>query len=670
MSIYKIRNTVFSLLVIISVSILIVACEKEDEPQNKIKSFIFGSTIPLSEGIIDDKNNTIDVTVPYQTDVTALIPTIILSDGATVEPASGIAQDFTNPVTYTVTSENGANREYEVTVTVGLNPAKEITYFRFNGLSPSVNGTINDTIITLTVPYDTDVTLLVATFGITGMYAMIDEAIQNSGNTPNNFSNDVIYTVVAADGSTQQYVIKVEKAAPNTDNRISEFAFGVVSDFNGSIDTAKYVWADIDNEQNTINIEVPYGTNLQTLLPIIEINKYSGISPKPKQITDFSGNVTYTVTAENGDTREYTVNITELPQETAVRGVWVTNVASAALSTEQNVIDMVELADELNINTLFVVVWNKAKTMYKSPIMKDMFGVEIDPVYGTRDPLQEVITEAHKRNIKVIAWFEYGFASTAGPASSDVILNTKPEWAAKDQNGNVVSKAGFRWMNSMLPDVQDFMLSLMLEVVNNYDIDGIQGDDRLPSMPVEAGYDDYTINLYKHENNGNEPPTDTDDIDWVQWRVDKMNAYQQKIYTEIKNTDPDCIVSMAPHPFSWGRVEYCQDWRYWIEEGTVDMVHPQLYRYESAGIWTYKNLVHSSSQAAKNYGDTELNTYYPAVLLALGSYTPSKQYLADVFNYHREKGIKGECFFYFEGLKMHKELFKAVYPAKANFPVY
>lgn len=61
----------------------------------------------------------IAVTVPKDTDVTSLTPTIVVSEGATVSPASGTAKDFTNPVTYTVTAENETTtKDFTVTVTV------------------------------------------------------------------------------------------------------------------------------------------------------------------------------------------------------------------------------------------------------------------------------------------------------------------------------------------------------------------------------------------------------------------------------------------------------------------------------------------------------------------------------------------------------------------------
>jgi len=59
----------------------------------------------------------IALTMPYGTDVTRLIPTIAVSANAVVSPASGVVQDFTNPVTYTVTAQDGSTKTYKVTVT-------------------------------------------------------------------------------------------------------------------------------------------------------------------------------------------------------------------------------------------------------------------------------------------------------------------------------------------------------------------------------------------------------------------------------------------------------------------------------------------------------------------------------------------------------------------------
>jgi hypothetical protein len=81
-----------------------------------ITAFSFDGLTPAVPGIIDEGNHAISVIVPNGTDVTALVPTVAFT-GDSVSPASGVGRDFTEPVTYTVTS-GASSMEYTVTVTV------------------------------------------------------------------------------------------------------------------------------------------------------------------------------------------------------------------------------------------------------------------------------------------------------------------------------------------------------------------------------------------------------------------------------------------------------------------------------------------------------------------------------------------------------------------------
>jgi len=92
-----------------------------------ITSFKFESLNPEVVGIINEINHTISLTVPYDTDVTNLVPTIIVSPYATSTPASGVAQDFTNPTICTVTAEDGSTQDYVVTVVVSETPPTTTT---------------------------------------------------------------------------------------------------------------------------------------------------------------------------------------------------------------------------------------------------------------------------------------------------------------------------------------------------------------------------------------------------------------------------------------------------------------------------------------------------------------------------------------------------------------
>ena len=69
-------------------------------------------------GRVDQNSHTIKLDVPYGTDVSGLIPLIIISPEAVVSPESYVAQDFTRPVTYRVTAKDGSIQNYTVTVNI------------------------------------------------------------------------------------------------------------------------------------------------------------------------------------------------------------------------------------------------------------------------------------------------------------------------------------------------------------------------------------------------------------------------------------------------------------------------------------------------------------------------------------------------------------------------
>ena len=107
-----------SLFVVLAALMLLTSCKKESS-EKKILSFQFGS--PAVEATINENAKTIVAVVPFGTDVTALVPVITVSEKASVSPASGLPQNFTNPVTYIVTAEDGSQAIYTVTVTVDQN---------------------------------------------------------------------------------------------------------------------------------------------------------------------------------------------------------------------------------------------------------------------------------------------------------------------------------------------------------------------------------------------------------------------------------------------------------------------------------------------------------------------------------------------------------------------
>ncbi len=85
---------------------------------NDIVSFRFEELDPAVNGIISASDHSVSLEVPSGTSVTALVPTVGISENATVAPASGVAQDFSSAVTYTVTAQDGVTQDWMVTVSV------------------------------------------------------------------------------------------------------------------------------------------------------------------------------------------------------------------------------------------------------------------------------------------------------------------------------------------------------------------------------------------------------------------------------------------------------------------------------------------------------------------------------------------------------------------------
>ncbi|MFE1743625.1 WG repeat-containing protein [Coleofasciculus sp. H7-2] len=326
------------------------------------------------------------------------------------------------------------------------------------------------------------------------------------------------------------------------------------------------------------------------------------------------------------------------------RGVWITTTDSKVLNSRQNIAAAMDFLAQTGFNVVFPVIWNNAFTLYPSKVMQDNFGVEIDPRYSDRDPLAEMVIEARRVGLAVIPWFEYGFASSYNQNGGH-ILAKKPDWAARDSSGNLVKKNSFEWMNALDSEVQEFLLNLVLEVVKNYDISGIQGDDRMPALPSVAGYDRRTSDRYFQQFFQN-PPQNPKDPQWLQWRADILTDFLTRLYQEVINIKPELLISLAPSPHGWALQEYLQDPKAWSDRGLVDMIHPQLYRRD---FFSYKQLV--DSLVAQQFTAEQLPTLMPGILLKVGGYRISADYLLQAIAYNRFCGIQGEVFFFYEGLR-------------------
>jgi hypothetical protein len=285
-------------------------------------------------GEIDQNTNTIAVSVPAGTVLTSLTP-VIYFRGKSLSPPSGQAADFSAPRVYSVKPQNGPARDYRVNVTPRLSGEKKITNLSFGGVpvtemvigaAANPDGHIP---IAVTVPASTQLTQLEvlrpvitwdgASITPPGGTAQNDKPFNDE---PRNFSANTthLYTVTAADGSSNTYAVTVHRKASSA-AVITSFTFNAVPITGGTV----LAVGQIDQAASDIKVKVPYDVDLTTALlaPTItwiggSITPPAGSASTDHPFTDtgryFSSNIPYKVKAEDGTEKTYTVTVTKNPK--------------------------------------------------------------------------------------------------------------------------------------------------------------------------------------------------------------------------------------------------------------------------------------------------------------------------------------------------------------------
>jgi hypothetical protein len=117
----------FTILILFSV-LFLFSCKDsvdKDAPEGHILTFTMDGFSSVS-GTIDTDTKTITLTLPYQTNLKGLVPQIAISEGCEIIPASGIEQDFSGKVYYTLISSNGAKAIYTVQISTEAQPRPQI----------------------------------------------------------------------------------------------------------------------------------------------------------------------------------------------------------------------------------------------------------------------------------------------------------------------------------------------------------------------------------------------------------------------------------------------------------------------------------------------------------------------------------------------------------------
>lgn len=201
----------YQFLFIISILVILFSgCSDEDTTKSSAKEIISFQVYDYT-AIIDDYRKHIDLVLPGGTYLNEIEPIIKISRKAVISPASGIKQDFSKPVIYTVEAEDGSKQEYTVNITLEKSSLARIQSFSINGVKGNIEddwttvNTANSNTIIVKLKGVTDVTKLKPAIEVP-QGAIVSPA---SGSEV-NFSRPVTYRVTAENGNTSIYTVGVQ----------------------------------------------------------------------------------------------------------------------------------------------------------------------------------------------------------------------------------------------------------------------------------------------------------------------------------------------------------------------------------------------------------------------------------------------------------------------------
>ena len=283
---------------------------------------------------------------------------------------------------------------------------------------------------------------------------------------------------------------------------------------------------------------------------------------------------------------------------TEVRGTWLTTTANTAIATPADTEASMRKLKDIGINTVYVESWKNGYTQFPSEVLQRTIGMRQRPVTIAQDPgdksdsrpqnprdlVQETLIEAHRNGLIYISWFEYGFMA-AHKETMNHLRRQKPEWLSRDVHGSEIAPNGFVWLNPLHPEARQFLLDLVLEAIDHYDLDGVQLDDRIVWPHITMGYDAYTQKIYAQEHAGRMPPKDHTNPEWMRWRADKVNEYAKLFVQEVRAKRPGLLISLSPAVYPWSWEHYLLEWPKWSAWTKADNIKTKNQATNSAPHW-------------------------------------------------------------------------------------
>ncbi|MEH0155390.1 family 10 glycosylhydrolase [Limibacter armeniacum] len=287
------------------------------------------------------------------------------------------------------------------------------------------------------------------------------------------------------------------------------------------------------------------------------------------------------------------------------RGVWIATVNNIDWPSKQGLtsdeqkeelVDLIDFHKSNGINAIIVQVRAAGDALYPSniaPWSASLSGKQGDAPEPFYDPLKFMIDEAHKRGMEFHAWLNpFRVVSNIQRAdlSANHISKLHPEW--------VLTYGHMKILNPGIPEVREHLTEVIREIIQNYKVDAIHFDDYFYPYPDFGATLKDKNTYYRYRN---------DAANIHDWRRENINQFIEGIHKLIINEKP--MIKFGVSPFGVWRNEResvygsptrsgytCYDHlyadvRFWLQQGWIDYVAPQVYQSTEHKNIPYEKLV-------------------------------------------------------------------------------
>ncbi|MFC2172864.1 glycoside hydrolase family 10 protein [Acidobacteriota bacterium] len=319
------------------------------------------------------------------------------------------------------------------------------------------------------------------------------------------------------------------------------------------------------------------------------------------------------------------------------KGLWVECEGSnCTLDSLDTMEEMLTKAKEHGFTDIYAQVYRRNRSWYRSELADDE-PCRLFTAAHEVDPLAHLISRSHGSGMRLHAWLN---VYCIGPGTEQTVINELGKEAIiKDDRqasmadykrtkviypeGVFYLDSAMNWLDPANLEVQAYLLKVIEELLDRYpEVDGIHLDFirypyALPITPVSRiptglgfGYNEESIKRFQDETGLTPPAFDSQDRSggntWDQWRRDQVTTLVQKAHDLTRarrKTLSAAVIAWADRAY----LSAFQDWRGWLETGTIDDVLVMNYTRDTP----FARQITRQSVAARGKGK---------VLIGLGAY--------------------------------------------------